>query len=369
MGDSDNFGDGLLTDSTATAAVIDPGDELPPVLLGNSTPPVERRVRSFYDSIADLFERWVARRDSLHTQRAYRQGVMDFVRFMGIDWPGHSKRVLAVRVADVQQYRDSLNARGYAPKTVNHRISAVAAFYRYLREAAIEMRLPISVPNPAHSQFIARQAADPVEETLALSVSQARQLRSLPAGNTLLEIRDRAAISFYLYSGARIGAGCRLHVQDFNWHENDPTIRLNEKGRRRRTVGLHYQAAVCIAEYIEAGSLTVGPLFRPRLNSRSIRLKNGRMSSTTMYDLLQKYLRQLPGALRPVPETATTTYRQSCVFSPHSLRATTATLLLDAGVDICKVQELLGHKHITTTQIYDKRRRRTAQGASHDVPI
>jgi site-specific recombinase XerD len=58
-----------------------------------------------------------------------------------------------------------------------------------------------------------------------------------------------------------------------------------------------------------------------------------------------------------------------CVYTPHSLRATTATLLLDAGVDIAKVQELLGHRHITTTQIYDKRRRTAKESASHDVPI
>lgn len=58
-----------------------------------------------------------------------------------------------------------------------------------------------------------------------------------------------------------------------------------------------------------------------------------------------------------------------CLFTPHSLRATTATLLLDAGVDIRKVQELLGHRHITTTQVYDKRRRSTSDSASHDVPI
>jgi integrase/recombinase XerC len=57
------------------------------------------------------------------------------------------------------------------------------------------------------------------------------------------------------------------------------------------------------------------------------------------------------------------------VYIPHSLRATTATLLLDAGVDIRKVQDLLGHRHVTTTQIYDKRRRSTAESASHDVPI
>jgi len=49
--------------------------------------------------------------------------------------------------------------------------------------------------------------------------------------------------------------------------------------------------------------------------------------------------------------------------------ATAATLLWDAGVDVCKVQELLGHKHVTTTQIYDKHRRTTAESASHDMPI
>jgi site-specific recombinase XerC len=50
------------------------------------------------------------------------------------------------------------------------------------------------------------------------------------------------------------------------------------------------------------------------------------------------------------------------VYTPHSLRAT--TLLLDANVDIIKVKELLGHRHVTTTQIYDKRRRSTSESAS-----
>ena len=63
------------------------------------------------------------------------------------------------------------------------------------------------------------------------------------------------------------------------------------------------------------------------------------------------------------------TKRYVCIYTPHSLRATNATLLLDVGVDISKVQNLLGHRHVTTTQIYDKRRRSTSESASHDVPI
>jgi site-specific recombinase XerD len=83
------------------------------------------------------------------------------------------------------------------------------------------------------------------------------------------------------------------------------------------------------------------------------------MDPATMYLTIQAYLEKLPGAMKD----------GRCVYTPHSLRATTATLLLDAGVDITKVQELLGHRHITSTQIYDKRRRTTSESASHDVPI
>ncbi len=68
-------------------------------------------------------------------------------------------------------------------------------------------------------------------------------------------------------------------------------------------------------------------------------------------------------------ELADGTVRQPCVYTAHSLRTTTATLLLSAGVDIRKVQELLGHRHLPTTQIYDKGRFGKAESASHEVPI
>ncbi|MBM3798180.1 MAG: hypothetical protein FJW31_30025 [Acidobacteria bacterium] len=67
-----------------------------------------------------------------------------------------------------------------APKTLNRRVSSLSSFLKFLAGAAAELRLPITVPNPAHAQFISREASDPVEETRALSLARARQLMTMP---------------------------------------------------------------------------------------------------------------------------------------------------------------------------------------------
>jgi integrase/recombinase XerD len=257
---------------------------------------------------------------------------------------------------------------GFASKTISRRIASLSSFYKYLAAAAAELRLPITVPNPAHAQFIPRASTDPRDETRALTATRARQLMGLPAGNSVVEFRDRAILKFYLYAGARLSTGCRLKVSDFHQDGDEATIRLHEKGDRRRTIGLHFAAAEAIQEYVEHAELKSGPLFRPQLGPASSRLANRKMDPATMYRVIEKYLEKLPGAMKEVqyPDGGT---RRKCIYTPHSLRATTATLLLDAGVDIRKVQDLLGHRHITTTQIYDKRRRSTSESASHDVPI
>jgi site-specific recombinase XerD len=358
--------------TTELVLASDSKAELPPILLGRYTPEVAAQVGSFYGSVAKIFERWVTRRASKHTQRAYRQDVMAFVEHLGIRWPDDANLMLSVSVKAVLDFRDRMLADNMAPKTINRRIASISSFYKYLQGVASEFRLPVTVPNPAHAQFISRGSSDARDETKALSATRARQLMGLPSGDSVFDFRDRAIIRFFLFSGARIGTGCRLKISDFHQDGDEATIALHEKGDKHRRIGLHFSAAEAISEYIKKAELTKGPLFRAQRNSRKKELGTRPMGVVTMYNLLQGYLSRLPGSIREEEvmgaDGAVSKVRR-CIYTPHSLRATTATLLLDAAVDIIKVKELLGHKHVTTTQIYDKRRRTTKEGASHDVPI
>jgi len=99
-----------------------------------------------------------------------------------------------------------------------------------LAAAAAELRLPFTVPNPGHAQFISRESNDPLDETKALSATRARQLMNMPTGDSLVDARDRAILKFYLYTAAQIGVGCRLKISEFHRHGEEATVRLSEIG-------------------------------------------------------------------------------------------------------------------------------------------
>jgi integrase len=83
-------------------------------------------------------------------------------------------------------------------------------------------------------------------------------------------------------SGGRLGTVCRLKVSDFHQDSDEATIRLHEKGDKRRTIGLHPNATQAIDEYIEKAELQSGPRFRPRLNPRSKKLASRSMDPASL---------------------------------------------------------------------------------------
>lgn len=97
-------------------------------------------------------------------------------------------------VKDVLAFREQLTEKNAAPKTINRRIASLSSFYKYLAAAAAEIRLPITVPNPAHAQFISRESTDPREETRRFRQPGHRQLIGLPDGKSDTDYRDRAIL-------------------------------------------------------------------------------------------------------------------------------------------------------------------------------
>ena len=380
-----------------------PDGSLPPVLLGRATPEVAAQVASFYRSVAVMLEAWLKRSSNSNTQRTYRRSVLSFIEFLGVSWPtfnpdgslaadsppDDSWRLLQASVADVRGWRDEMQADGQAGATLNARLSALSGFYRFLREtAATELKLPIQVPNPAHAQFIGRESQDPIEPTMPLGITKARKLMSMPKGETVLEARDRAILKVFLYTGIRIGTACRLSVADFHDDPDDPTLAIQEKGRgkSKRRIGINFIATEAIREYVKLAELDGGPLFRARASARSEKLSEHPISQVSMYRLLMHYLERVPGAMvatdkndsaasapgvavEQPQEGVVEPPAQRCRYTPHSLRATTATLLDEAGVGIKKIQDLLGHRDIRVTQTYIKLGHDTRKSASHEVPL
>ena len=261
---------------------------LPTVHLEHDSAVARKNVEQFMGGVAAMFEAWVARRENPNTQRAYRTDVLSFVQFVGIPVlrpidadgneqplaldPGEAHRLLRCGVGDVQEWRDYMvQVQDRAPKTVLRRITSLSRFYEYVREQAAEFRIATTIPNPAHKNHIPRFDAESVRPTDALTPARIRQLKEMAPGESPIAYRDRAIIRFYLYTGARIRTGCLLRVEDCQLDAEDSKLLLQEKGHgsARRAVGIHFELAEALQEYVVAAELSSGPLFRARKASRS----------------------------------------------------------------------------------------------------
>src|SRR5205085_8829761 len=151
----------------------------------------------------------------------------------------------------------------------------------------------------------------------ALTSNSARQLMGLPSGNAVLDFRGRAIIKVFLYAGIRLSTGCRLKISDFHQDEDGATLKIHEKGDKRRTIGIHYNAAQPIAEYLEKAGIDAGPLFRAQAHAKKRdKLSKQPISTRTMYNIIQGYLCRLPGGLKKeLLEDGSTV--EVCIYTPH----------------------------------------------------
>ena len=290
-------------------------------------PPIMKLVSSFIESLET--EKGYAK----NTSRGYRTDLEEFVLYLQENrlTENRSSRVRElieindVKSLHIRSYLGYLHRKKNRKSTIARKLSAVRSFFKYnVKRGIIEDNPSVSILTPKQETSI--PAYLPVDDMFRL-------LDSIKT-NCVLDLRNRAIFEVLYSCGIRVSELVGMNTMDVDF--GGETIRVLGKGNKERIVPIGQKALIAIQAYRsklqKQWGISVnhdGPLF---LNKNK-----GRLSARSIARILEKLLLAC-GLLSPV--------------SPHTLRHTFATHMLDAGADLRLVQEFLGHKSLSTTQKY-----------------
>ena len=238
----------------------------------------------------------------------------------------------AARSADVEGFVDSLRAGGVAPSTVARRLAAVRGFHAHLRSEGL---LPSDPTEGVEAAAVPAGVPHPLEP------GEVERLLAAPQGDDPRALRDRALLEFLYATGARISEACGLDVDDVDFTED--LVRLFGKGSKERVVPFGGSARSALSAWLLGGAR--GSLSPPTPRSA------GDRDAFFLTDTGRRLNRQKASAI--VVRAAARAGLPEGV-SPHVLRHSCATHMLENGADLRIVQEMLGHASISTTQVYTK---------------
>ena len=260
------------------------------------------------------------RQASPHTLRCYEDDLNQFATYLA-EAGGVDADPAAVDARRLRSYAAWLGTRGYAASTVARRLASLRSFFRYQRRQGV-----VGV-DPAGGL---RNPKQPKRLPKLLGVDEvARFLNAIPTA-TPLGLRDRAMFEVLYGGGLRVGELVGLDLDDLDLEQG--LVRVRGKGRRERLGPIGAVASAWVGRWLTSRRPARGAEKAIFINHRGTRL-----STRSVGRLLEEYLLSL--GLDPTS-------------SPHTLRHSFATHLLDRGADLRSVQELLGHRSLTTTQIY-----------------
>ncbi|HET7853328.1 MAG TPA: tyrosine recombinase XerC [Candidatus Methylomirabilis sp.] len=274
---------------------------------------------------------------SPQTVRGYRIDLTQFLAFvrrmhpeapeaMPLDW---------IDPLTVRAFMGSLRSRGLSPRTLARRVAALRSFCQFC------CRRGLLSWNPAR---LVTTPKLPRPLPPHLTVDQAFQLLATPQGGSPIPIRDRAILELFYASGIRVGELVDLAVEDMDLEQRLAKVR--GKGRKERIVPIGRPAVEALRAYLAVreslqGGKIVGMAGSARLGGHRTPLflnrRGGQLTSRSVERLLEKYLKKSG---------------MGKAITPHGLRHSFATHLLQAGADLRVIQELLGHARLSTTQRY-----------------
>jgi integrase/recombinase XerC/integrase/recombinase XerD len=290
-----------------------------------------------WDEALTLYDRDLrARSMAERTRKAYAVDLGQFVEWMretGLE-PG------AVRHRDVRRYGAGLSSGGAAPATVARKLAAIRGLFDFL------VRTERTGQNPAELVSSPKR-----EEKLprVLTGEQTRSLLERIPARTPLELRDRAMLELAYSCGLRCEEIVNLDAGSFDFETEQ--LRVLGKGSKERLLPVGEPAQRALRGYLERSRHALAT--DPREPALFLSKSGRRLSGSDVTRRLALWVREaaLAGGI-----------------SPHALRHSFATHLLEGGADLRTIQELLGHASISTTQVYtrvDAARLREAYAATH----
>ncbi len=266
----------------------------------------------------------VERGASDHTLKSYREDLQSLAEYLA-DEQGGTPAPGNISTVELRGFVSALHEAGYAKSSIARRLASVRSFFRFgQRENWLQTNPAKALRNPRKSHKLPH----------FLSTKEVAKLLNAPPAREPLGIRDRAVLETLYSAGLRVSELTGLNDGDLDFSAG--IVRVRGKGRRERLAPLGSYATTALKSWMSVRELSSrepqdrrAPVFVNKFGTRITTRSIGRM--------LEKYLRQTELDQRT---------------SPHTLRHSFATHLLDRGADIRSVQELLGHKSLVTTQIY-----------------
>ena len=263
---------------------------------------------------------------SHHTVNAYERDLVKFAKFLELY---HSESLIDLNQVDrgtIRQFMGKEFDEGLSSKTVARRLASIKSFFNYL------IQIELIVDSPA-----SHIKSPKVEKNIPkfIHVNKIKYLMEIPDKNSLIGKRDIAILELFYATGMRLSELVSLNIGSVN--SNDNLVRVLGKGNKERIIPFGNKAKDALEIYLKDRGLSWlsnqnVPLFSTKNNKR--------ISVRTVQIRMNKYLSQVLGTQKGA--------------SPHVLRHTFGTHLLDNDADIRSIQELLGHSSISSTQIYTK---------------
>lgn len=256
-----------------------------------------------------------------NTLESYGRDLRQFQAFLATD---HVDMVKQANRAAIFSYLQSLQVKGRAVSTISRNLAAIKSFYQFLvREKYIDKDPSANLESPKLEKRLPK----------ILSVAEVEELLKQPNNFLPTGMRDRAMLELLYATGIRVSELISLNISDVNLDMG--YLKCYGKGSKERIVPVGSIAVKCVQEYINKG--------RPKLirtydePALFVNHHGNRLTRQGFWKIIKKYAQEA---------------HINKDITPHTLRHSFATHLLENGADLRSVQEMLGHADISTTQIY-----------------